>query len=36
MLGFNVEEVRCGSDTFTVWDMGGGDRIRSLYVNCEL
>eukprot|EP01089_Gocevia_fonbrunei_P013520 TRINITY_DN3475_c0_g1_i1.p1 TRINITY_DN3475_c0_g1~~TRINITY_DN3475_c0_g1_i1.p1 ORF type:complete len:196 (-),score=21.17 TRINITY_DN3475_c0_g1_i1:88-675(-) len=30
-IGFNVETVQYKNIHFTVWDIGGGDRVRSLY-----
>jgi len=30
-IGFNVETVEYGNVTFTVWDVGGQDKIRSLW-----
>ncbi|KAJ5067885.1 e3 ubiquitin-protein ligase trim23 [Anaeramoeba ignava] len=30
-VGFNVEEVKYGSVKFTVWDVGGQDKIRPLW-----
>lgn len=30
-LGFNVETLQFKSTTFTVWDVGGQDRIRPLW-----
>ncbi|XP_073131106.1 ADP-ribosylation factor [Henckelia pumila] len=30
-VGFNVEEVRYRDITFTIWDMGGADRTRSIW-----
>ena len=30
-IGFNVEEVQVKSLTFTVWDVGGQDKIRPLW-----
>lgn len=34
-LGFNVETVEYKSTTFTVWDVGGQDKIRPLWRHCE-
>ncbi|XBW37463.1 hypothetical protein QEN19_003045 [Hanseniaspora menglaensis] len=38
-IGFNVESVKYRNVTFTVWDVGGQDKIRPLwkhyYRNCE-
>ena len=30
-IGFNVETVECQNDSFTVWDIGGQDKIRPLW-----
>ena len=30
-IGFNVEEVTVKNITFTVWDVGGQERIRQLW-----
>ena len=30
-IGFNVETVECKNLSFTVWDVGGQDRIRPLW-----
>ena len=30
-IGFNVETVQYKNISFTVWDVGGQDRIRSLW-----
>ncbi len=30
-IGFNVETVECKNINFTVWDVGGQDRIRPLW-----
>ena len=32
-IGFNVETVKCKNVNFTVWDLGGQDRIRQLWVH---
>ncbi|CAH3120670.1 unnamed protein product [Porites lobata] len=32
-IGFNVETVEYKNISFTVWDVGGQDKIRPLYVN---
>ncbi|EFA84311.1 potential ADP-ribosylation factor [Heterostelium album PN500] len=30
-IGFNVETVVCNNISLTVWDVGGGDKIRELW-----
>jgi hypothetical protein len=35
VLGFNVEDVQSGDSNWTLWDIGGGDKIRPLYYHCE-
>jgi ADP-ribosylation factor protein 1 len=35
-VGFNVETVEYKNITFTVWDVGGQERLRSLWKHCEL
>uniref|UniRef100_A0A8D0LC21 ADP-ribosylation factor n=1 Tax=Sphenodon punctatus TaxID=8508 RepID=A0A8D0LC21_SPHPU len=30
-IGFNVEAVECKNKSFTVWDVGGQDKIRPLW-----
>lgn len=30
-IGFNVETVQCQKTTFTIWDVGGQDKIRPLW-----
>jgi len=30
-IGFNVETVRFGRNSFTMWDVGGQDKIRPLW-----
>eukprot|EP01126_Amoeba_proteus_P054105 TRINITY_DN6631_c0_g1_i1.p1 TRINITY_DN6631_c0_g1~~TRINITY_DN6631_c0_g1_i1.p1 ORF type:complete len:146 (-),score=17.21 TRINITY_DN6631_c0_g1_i1:12-449(-) len=30
-IGFNVEDVNYSSTTFTIWDVGGPDKIRPLW-----
>jgi ADP-ribosylation factor protein 1 len=34
-LGFNVETVEYKNISFTVWDVGGQDKIRPLWRHCE-
>lgn len=34
--GFNVETVEYKNISFTVWDVGGQDKIRPLWRHCEL
>ena len=34
MLGFNVETVEYKNISFTVWDVGGQDKIRPLWRHC--
>ena len=33
--GFNVETVEYKNISFTVWDVGGQDKIRPLWRHCE-
>lgn len=33
-LGFNVETVEYKNISFTVWDVGGQDKIRPLWRHC--
>jgi len=35
-LGFNVETVEYKNISFTVWDVGGQDKIRPLWRHCQL
>ena len=35
-LGFNVETVEYKNISFTVWDVGGQDKIRPLWRHCKL
>ena len=32
-VGFNVESVECEGCSFTVWDIGGGCKIRELWIH---
>ena len=32
-VGFNVESVECEGCSFTVWDIGGGSKIRELWIH---
>ena len=34
-IGFNVETVEYKQISFTVWDVGGKDKIRPLWRHCE-
>ena len=34
-IGFNVETVEYKNISFTVWDVGGQDKIRPLWRHCE-
>ena len=34
-LGFNVETVEYRNISFTVWDVGGQDKIRPLWRHCK-
>jgi len=34
--GFNVETVKYKNISFTVWDVGGQNSIRTLWRNCRL
>ena len=34
MIGFNVETVEYKNISFTVWDVGGQDKIRPLWRHC--
>lgn len=34
-LGFNVETVEYKNISFTVWDVGGQDKIRPLWRHCK-
>jgi ADP-ribosylation factor protein 1 len=34
--GFNVDTVEYKNITFTVWDVGGQERLRGLWKHCEL
>ena len=34
--GFNVETVEYKNISFTVWDVGGQDKIRPLWRHCQL
>ena len=34
-LGFNVETVEYKNISFTVWDVGGQDKIRPLWRHCQ-
>lgn len=36
MTGFNVETVEYKNISFTVWDVGGQDKIRPLWRHCKL
>jgi ADP-ribosylation factor protein 1 len=36
MVGFNVETVEYKNISFTVWDVGGQDKIRPLWRHCAL
>jgi ADP-ribosylation factor protein 1 len=36
MEGFNVETVDYKNISFTVWDVGGQDKIRPLWRHCTL
>lgn len=33
--GFNVETVEYKNISFTVWDVGGQDKIRPLWRHCQ-
>jgi len=35
-IGFNVETVEYKNISFTVWDVGGQDKIRPLWRHCKL
>ena len=35
-IGFNVETVEYKNISFTVWDVGGQDKIRPLWRHCAL
>ena len=35
-IGFNVETVEYKNISFTVWDVGGQDKIRPLWRHCTL
>lgn len=35
MIGFNVETVEYKNISFTVWDVGGQDKIRPLWRHCK-
>ena len=35
-IGFNVETVEYKNISFTVWDVGGQDKIRPLWRHCGL
>jgi GTPase SAR1 family protein len=35
LIGFNVETVEYKNISFTVWDVGGQDKIRPLWRHCE-
>ena len=35
MSGFNVETVEYKNISFTVWDVGGQDKIRPLWRHCQ-
>jgi small GTP-binding protein len=34
-IGFNVETVEYKNISFTVWDVGGQDKIRPLWRHCK-
>ena len=34
-IGFNVETVKYKNISFTVWDVGGQDKIRPLWRHCK-
>jgi hypothetical protein len=34
-VGFNVEDVRFGGCNWTLWEVGGGYKIRELAHHCE-
>lgn len=36
LIGFNVETVEYKNISFTVWDVGGQDKIRPLWRHCTL
>lgn len=35
LTGFNVETVEYKNISFTVWDVGGQDKIRPLWRHCK-
>jgi GTPase SAR1 family protein len=35
LAGFNVETVEYKNISFTVWDVGGQDKIRPLWRHCQ-